>query len=129
MDRNQPFFSIVIPTRRRPRQLAECLRALSHLDYPRDRFEVIVVDDGGGISLDGALAPFKETLTISLLRRSQEGPSGARNAGAAIAEGDFLAFTADDCMPAVDWIRTLAACFAARPDCAFGGKIVNAVPG
>jgi GT2 family glycosyltransferase len=129
MGQDQPFFSIVIPTYRRPRQLAVCLQALSRLDYPRDRFEVIVVDDGGGVSLDSALAPFRETLAISLLRQPQEGPSGARNAGAAMAKGDFLAFTADDCVPAADWLRTFAARFAARPGYAFGGKIVNAVPG
>jgi GT2 family glycosyltransferase len=40
-----PSFSIVIPTYRRPERLASCLRALAELDYPRDRFEVIVVDD------------------------------------------------------------------------------------
>jgi GT2 family glycosyltransferase len=75
------------------------------------------------------VAPFKETLAIFLIRQPQKGPSGARNAGAANAKGDFLAFTADDCVPAADWIRTLAARFAARADCAFGGKIINAVPG
>jgi GT2 family glycosyltransferase len=129
MGQDQPFFSIIIPTYRRPRQLAACLQALSQLYYPRDRFEVIVVDDGGGILLGDALAPFKETLAISLLRQRKEGPSRARNAGAASAKGDFLAFTADDCVPAADWLRNLAARFAARPDCAFGGKIINAVPG
>jgi glycosyltransferase involved in cell wall biosynthesis len=129
MGKDQPFFSIVIPTYRRPRQLAVCLQGLSHLDYPHDRFEVIVVDDGGELSLDGTLASFKGTFAVSLLRQPRGGPSGARNAGAAIAKGEFLAFTADDCVPAADWLRTLAARFAVRPDCAFGGKIINAVPG
>jgi len=129
MGEDQPFFSIVIPTYRRPRQLAVCLQALGQLDYPRDRFEVIVVDDGSEISLDSILAPFKDALAISLLRQPRQGPSGARNAGAAQAKGEFLAFTADDCAPAADWLRTLAVRFAVRPGCAIGGKIVNAVQG
>jgi glycosyltransferase involved in cell wall biosynthesis len=128
MGQDQPLFSVVIPTYRRPRQLAACLQGLSQLDYPRDRFEVIVVDDGGEVSLDDTLAPFKETLAVSLIRQPRSGPSGARNAGAATAKGEFLAFTADDCVPAADWLRTLAARFAVRPQCAFGGKIINAVP-
>ena len=32
-----PSFSVVIPTYSRPAQLAECLRSLSGIDYPRDR--------------------------------------------------------------------------------------------
>jgi len=43
-----PTFSVVIPTYRRPERLVACLRSLAALDYPRDRFEVIVVDDGSG---------------------------------------------------------------------------------
>ena len=42
----QPYFSVIIPTHARPDRLAACLEALANLDYPRDRFEVIVVDDG-----------------------------------------------------------------------------------
>ena len=97
MGQYRPFFSIVIPTYHRPQQLAACLQTLTHLDYPRDRFEVIVVDDGGEISLDGVLALFKEVLCITLLRQPHAGPAGARNVGAATAKGDFIAFTADDC--------------------------------
>ncbi len=54
-----PSFSIVIATHNRPRQLAECLAALASLDYPRDRFEVIVVDDGSPTSsrLGGGAVP------------------------------------------------------------------------
>ena len=44
MGHEPPVFSIVIPTYNRPEQLATCLQALTHLQYPRDRFEVIVVE-------------------------------------------------------------------------------------
>ena len=42
----QPTFSIIVPTYTRPRQLSMCLQALAELYYPRERFEVIAVDDG-----------------------------------------------------------------------------------
>ena len=127
MGQYRPVFSIVIPTYDRPQQLAACLQALTRLNYPRDRFEVIVVDDGGGISLDDILAPFGEALCITLLRQPHAGPARARNVGAENAKGNFLAFTADDCEPAADWLETVAARFAARPDCALGGKIINSL--
>jgi glycosyltransferase involved in cell wall biosynthesis len=76
-----PSFSIVIPSYRRPRQLAECLRALSRLEYPRDRFEVIVVDDGGDAPLDEVVAPFGSNLSLTLIRQPNAGPAAARNLG------------------------------------------------
>jgi len=40
------FFSIVIPAHNEEAYIGETLRALSALQYPRDRFEVIVIDNG-----------------------------------------------------------------------------------
>ena len=41
-----PLVSIVVPTYKRPDALRETLESLAKLEYPADRFEVIVVDDG-----------------------------------------------------------------------------------
>ncbi len=122
-----PFISVIVPTYRRSLQLATCLSSLARLDYPRDRFEVIVVDDGGSVPLGDVLTPLKEALSITLLRQSHAGPASARNRGAAEAKGDLLAFTADDCEPAADWLRALAVRFVKRPECIHGGKIINSL--
>jgi GT2 family glycosyltransferase len=125
---HQPFFSVIVPTRRRPRQLRACLQALIRLDYPSDRFEVIVVGDGGPVPLEPLVARCRDRCSISLLEHPELSPSSARNMGAAIAKGDFLAFTADDCAPAADWMQNLAARFAMDSHCAVGGSIVNGLP-
>ena len=44
MMHQMPFFSIVIPTYNRPERLTDCFKAIAKLNYPRDRFEVIVMD-------------------------------------------------------------------------------------
>ena len=44
----EPEFSVIIPSYRRPAELVRCLRALALQNFPRDQFEVIVADDGGG---------------------------------------------------------------------------------
>ncbi len=124
-----PSFSIVIPTYNRPEQLAVCLQACARLDYPRDRFEVIVVDDGGVEPLDGIVACFRGTLTLKLLQQENRGPAAARNRGASEAAGEFLAFTDDDCAPASDWLKALGRHCVASPDCVVGGRTVNALPG
>ncbi len=46
MKNSLPFFSIIIPTYNRPDRLKACLQAIACSSYARDRFEVIVVDDG-----------------------------------------------------------------------------------
>jgi glycosyltransferase involved in cell wall biosynthesis len=127
MGANLPFFSIIIPTYERPRQLTACLQALVRLDYPRSRFEAIVVDDGSDTPLETVCAPFRNHFELKLLRQSNFGPATARNTGAAHAKGKFLAFTDDDCEPAADWLQTLARRFATTPGCAIGGRTLNAL--
>jgi glycosyltransferase involved in cell wall biosynthesis len=120
-------FSVVIPTRKRQRPLRCCLAALSASEYPRDRFEVIVVDDGGDSRLDEVVVDFQDRLAVRLVTKAHAGPAAARNAGAAAASFEYLAFTDDDCEPVPSWLATLAACFACEPAAMIGGRVVDVV--
>ncbi len=120
-----PTFSIVVPTYRRLERLAGCLRSLETLDYPRDRFEVIVVNDGDNLQLPGVQVP----IDVTLVTQAHAGPAAARNTGAARARGEYLAFTDDDCRPEPGWLRAVAAKIAEGPDHAIGGCTLNALPG
>jgi len=119
----------VVPTCERPGQLADCLKSLSALDYPRERFEVLVVDDGGETPLDAVIAPFETELDVSLIRQDNAGPGTARNTGAERARGEFLAFTDDDCRVEPGWLRALAGVLVGAPECMVGGLTLNAAPG
>lgn len=123
----EPFISVVVPTYRRPAKLAACLRALARLDYPRARFEVIVVDDGSAAPPEEAMAALDRDVSACLLAVEHGGPAAARNAGAARAKGELLAFTDDDCMPAPGWLRALAERFGSAGDAMLGGRTVNAL--
>jgi GT2 family glycosyltransferase len=124
----QPHFSVIIPTHARPEGLAACLEALSNLDYPRDRFEVIVVDDGSDIPPHDVVRRFSGRLDVVLLTQPHAGPATARNTAAARARGEVLAFTDDDCAPASDWLTRLASRFAQDKRVAVGGRTINALP-
>ncbi len=122
-----PYFSIIVPTYNRPAQLATCLKSLVELEYQRDRFEVIVVDDGSKESLYSVVRPFSKEITVKLVSQLNAGPAAARNTGVKHAKGEYIAFTDDDCRPAHDWLQQLAAHFGAAKNHAIGGKIINAL--
>lgn len=123
-----PFVSIIVPTYRRPLKLADCLRSLAQLDYPQDRFEVVVVDDGSGAPPEDIVAAAAERVQAGLIVVDHAGPAAARNAGAARAKGELLAFTDDDCTVAPHWLRAFVARAQALDGSLLGGRIVNALP-
>jgi len=124
----KPFFSIIIPTYNRSDRLAECLKALVRLNYPRDSFEVIVVDDGSEVVPDNIWEAVQYDIQIKLITQTNAGPAAARNSGALKAKGDFLVFTDDDCRPQSNWLSVVAEHFNNNPDTGIGGKMINALP-
>jgi glycosyltransferase involved in cell wall biosynthesis len=128
MSSGVPDFSIIIPTYNRPAQLGQCLDALTRLDYPRDRFEVIVIDDGSTLPVTGVAASFHPCLDLTVRSVAHAGPSHARNCGAETARGQYLVFTDDDCAPAESWLRALNARAIAAPGAILGGRTLNALP-
>lgn len=122
-----PSVSVVVPTFNRPEALAACVQAIVRQDYPRDRLEVIVVDDGSLMPVTVSGRESQHDVPIRVLRQSNAGPASARNLGAQHARGDMLAFTDDDCMPAPQWLRELAHAFHGVPGKLIGGRTVNAL--
>jgi len=122
----QPSFSVVVPAYRRPGALVACMRALALQDH-RD-LEVIVVDDGSPEPLAPAARAAAAGLALTVHRQGNAGPAAARNAGGALASGDYLAFTDDDCRPRPGWVTALAERARAHPGALLGGATVNALP-
>lgn len=121
-----PVFSIVIPTYQRPEQLFSCLASLCELQYDREFFEVVIVQDGGG-SVQETVSRFESRLSLQLICQDNCGPASARNRGAHFARGKFLAFTDDDCAPHPRWLQSLEEVLKTDETCAVGGKTINAL--
>lgn len=122
-----PRISVVIPTFARLSSLRECLLSLAVMRYPRDRFEVIVVDDGSPEPVGPAVADLLQSLPLRCLRQRQAGPANARNLGLANTSGEVVAFTDDDCKPRPNWLSSLAAGYLRNPESAMAGPVHNAV--
>ncbi|HTR39917.1 MAG TPA: glycosyltransferase [Bryobacteraceae bacterium] len=121
------FFSVVTPTRNRAQSLAACLAALAGLEYPRDAFEVLVIDDGSAEPVERTVQCWAGRLPLRLLRQDNAGPASARNHGAAQARGDWLVFLDDDCAPRPNWLCAFSHA-RPHPEEMLGGATVNALP-
>ncbi len=99
-----PLFSVIIPTFNRSTLLRECLKSLETQTFPLNEFEVIVVDDGSTDNTREMLAGMVTPFRLRSLHLENGGPSFARNAGAGLAQGEYLAFTEDDVIVASDWL-------------------------
>jgi len=94
---NLPFVSVVIPTRDRGKELTTCLQSIAKQDYPKNRLEVIISDDGSKSNIEHIIAPFHTQLCIRYIRRqSPAGPAAARNAGWRVSRGEIVVFLDDD---------------------------------
>jgi glycosyltransferase involved in cell wall biosynthesis len=89
-----PLVSVLVPVYNGERFLAEMLDSLFAQDLAA--LEVIVVDDG---STDRT-AEIAQQFPVRYVYQQNEGPSAARNAGLALAQGELIAFAdADDRFP------------------------------
>lgn len=141
---SHPTCTVVVPAHGRPRALARCLEALARLDYPADRLDVVVVDDGSPDPLRPAVeamrpgagrsdgAPRRGSAStepaVRWIRQENAGPAAARNRGARAGTARFVAFTDDDCEPEAGWLARLVEALAEDPDALVGGRTVNALP-
>lgn len=96
--------SVVVPAFNAEKTLAECLNALCNQDC-EDAYEIIVVDDG---SRDGTQM-LAQSFDVRVLGQQNKGAGAARNAGVAVARGEWIAFTDADCVPSRSWLRSLLA--------------------
>lgn len=97
----RPFVSVIVPVFDDCRNLLCCIDALERQSYPRELFEVIVVDNGGAELPDLSIT-FPQARVI---REPRPGSYAARNAGIAAARGEALAFTDADCVPSPEWLE------------------------
>jgi GT2 family glycosyltransferase len=107
--------TVVAPTYQRADRLARLVGALERQDHPKDRFEVVVVDDASTDHTGEVLAAATARGAIDLrpLRMERNGgPAPARNRGWQEAGGAVVAFIDDDCTPDPGWVGAMVRAFA-----------------
>lgn len=111
-----PAYTIAIPTYRRGEALAECLDSVCALEYPKDRIEVVIVDNGGAENTRAAAQPFNDRLSIRYLVNDQNRGYGfSVNRSIAESRGDRILLLNDDARPWPDLLTKCDALLASDP--------------
>lgn len=101
-----PKVSIVIVNLNGKNHLRKCLGSILKLNYPKDKIEVVIVDNG---SKDGSVEYLRENFSwVKLLCNAHnEGFAKPSNDGARAATGDYVAFINNDMRVQKDWLIEL----------------------
>jgi len=119
-----PFVAVVVPTHDRPDSLRTCLAGLVAQDYPPERYEIVVVDDGStAVVADSGLV---DACSVRVIRQPHRGVSAARNAGmtAASPSAELVCMVDDDVDVPPGWLTAVTRGAARHPNAdAFVGPV------
>jgi len=123
--------SIVVCTYNRRRMFNECLESLLNQSYPKDKYEIIVVDSSDDYS-ESLAENYKEKarkkgIELKYIYQKPSGISAARNLGIRNARGEIICFIDDDCIADRKWLEDLVRAFEEGVG-GVGGNIVCVKP-
>jgi glycosyltransferase involved in cell wall biosynthesis len=120
-EKNYPFVSIIVVVLNMADMIGACLSSLVSLDYPKDKYEVIVVDGGSTDKTVQICQGFSAKLVVE----TRKGRGIARNVGIANSHGDIVAFIDADCVASTDWLSVHAENHREKSVGAVGGSVIN----
>lgn len=136
---DRPFISIVVPTRNRAHRIVDCLKSLLTQNYPADRYEIIVVDDGSADETPlvcFGLQTANQKPRFVYIRQKSSGLNVSRNTGIVTSRGDIVGFVDDDEIAQPGHLSLIADNVAASSDIQgtggpyrdFGGSSIRTCP-
>jgi cellulose synthase/poly-beta-1,6-N-acetylglucosamine synthase-like glycosyltransferase len=114
----QPTVTVLVAARNEAKVIARLVRALIDQDYPREKLELILIDDG---STDGTAQMAREASAGASHFKVITAPTpppdcspkkNALLAGIAASSGEIILTTDADCLPPTGWVRGMAAGFS-----------------
>ena len=118
-----PLVSIVIVTYNDKENLICCLSSLISQTFPKDKMEIIVVDDG---STDGTKKTLNETFSeIKVISKDNCGPDNSRIHGIEEATGEIVSFIDSDCIASREWLVNSVQSLKENRVLIVGGRILH----
>lgn len=102
-------YTIIIAVYNRTDEIRELLDSAERLDFDRDEFEFLFVDDGSKDGFQDYINKYKSTTNLNTrsIYQDNKGPGEARNNGMRNAKGEYFIFVDSDCMFPPNWLRTI----------------------
>jgi len=120
---NKPLVSVVIPTHNRKKKLEHLIRSILESDYPKDKLEIIVVDDA---STDGTYKHIKKLFPqVKVIRNDEEKlVAESRNIGIKASRGKYVFLIDDDNVVDRNTIKELVEFMEKHPEVGVAGPIM-----
>ncbi len=104
-----PLVSVVLVNYKGVDDTLEALRHLAEVDWPKDRLEVIVVDNASG---DGSVVRLQSVESVTVIPSAKNlGFAGGCNLGVSQSSGEIVAFLNNDAKPDSAWITAAVGAF------------------
>jgi len=122
------MISVIVCTHNRSKKLLDTLNAIENQTLSKEKYELIVVNDGSTDDTAEILENFEKNtkLNMKIIQQGDSGLAVSRNAGLKYAKGDLIAFTDDDCIPDKDWLSNALKYFEDKQIVGVQGKIYSA---
>ncbi len=133
MTSNAIKITVAIPTYNRADFLRQTLAGIAAQQFPRDHFEVLVIDNNSTDHTRAVVAEFAHAVPAPrYILEPQQGLDHGRNRAIAEARGEIIVFGDDDILVQPDWLAQMAVPLLAdattRRIGAIGGEVIPVFP-
>lgn len=101
------LFSLIIPVYNRPDEIEELLTSLTLQSF-KDKYEVVIIEDGSAVACSEIVAAYSNRLDISYYYKENSGPGDSRNYGMAMAKGDYFIILDSDCIIPPNYLESVS---------------------
>ncbi len=114
--KSYPTIAIVVPCWNEEKTVHRTIESLLALDYPKDAFQLVIVDDGSTDNTWAEIAQYKDHPQIKTLKKENGGKHTAVNYGIDHTTTDFVSCLDADSFVAPDALRRMMYMFQENPD-------------
>lgn len=100
-----PSVSVIVPVYNAQNTIGECVNSLLSLNYPKEKLELILVNNASTDDTPSLLEEYGDKIKIFNERKRE--PSSARNKGIIKSNGEIITFTDSDCKVDKDWLKKI----------------------